>query len=42
MCLGMWCGELGGRFRRVLKETKENDKITVEKRIIWMTKVRIK
>lgn len=42
MCLGTWCGVLGDRFRRLLKETKENNKITLEKRLILMTKVRIK
>lgn len=42
MCLGMWCAVLGDRFRKLLKETKENNKITLEKRLILMTKVRIK
>lgn len=34
--------ELGGRFRRNMKETKDNDKITLEKRLILINKLRIK
>lgn len=33
---------LGGRFRRNMEETKDNDKITLEKRLILINKLRIK
>lgn len=42
MCVGIWRQVLGDRYRKLLKETKENNKITLEKRLILMTKVRIK
>lgn len=34
--------KLGGRFRRVVKEIKENNKIALEKRMMLITKLRIK
>lgn len=46
MCIWV-CGmgeskKLGGRFRRVVKEIKENNKIALEKRMMLITKLRIK
>lgn len=34
--------KLGGRFRSVVKEIKENNKIALEKRMMLITKLRIK
>jgi len=46
MCVWV-CGvgegkELGGRFKRHMKETNDNDKITLEKELILVKGLRIK